>query len=174
MFYWKRRPDVIARLNEFRSRWAGTDADFERRLHRYLLACCRMIWDILPQEGSRQGIAVAERYHDGLVSLKELRRADYHAEGAAFQIDYSPDSEDVVQMVELVGSMPRRRIERMVPEIATYDEIDPRELLLNAAYFAAFAVGYPDMRRKVISGEYHVFLSSELLENVFNEIRDGP
>ncbi|HKA21315.1 MAG TPA: hypothetical protein VKN18_23765 [Blastocatellia bacterium] len=51
-------------------------------MKRYYLACCRVIWELLPQDASRNGVKVAERELDGLASATEIYEAEYHAEGA--------------------------------------------------------------------------------------------
>ena len=40
----------------------GDVASLQRQLHRYYLASCRAIFRLLPQEASRRGIEMAERY----------------------------------------------------------------------------------------------------------------
>jgi len=39
------------------------------------VACCRRIWDLLPDEPCRSALETAERFADGLASLESLREA---------------------------------------------------------------------------------------------------
>src|SRR4051794_28122100 len=70
-------------------------ADLVRALHRFYLASCRGIWKLLPQEASRRGVELAERFIVGRASAEELNELNYHVEGAAFLIDYNTDPEAV-------------------------------------------------------------------------------
>jgi hypothetical protein len=47
----------------------------ERKLRLLHCACCRRVWDALPDERSRQAVAVVERYADGQADLPTLRAA---------------------------------------------------------------------------------------------------
>jgi hypothetical protein len=81
-------------ITELWELYADDRQELERLLHRYYLACCRAIWKLLPDEASRNAVALAEREVNGLrVTSDELGWADYASEGAAFGIDYRTSDE---------------------------------------------------------------------------------
>jgi hypothetical protein len=45
-------------------------------------ACCRRLWQLLPDERSQRAVEVTERYADGLASAEELQTARANAEAA--------------------------------------------------------------------------------------------
>lgn len=156
-------------LRELRMNWCGSEAELERNLHRYYLACCRAIWELLPQKASRRGIEVAERYVNGLATDAELSEVDRDVEGAAFNIDYNCDPNAIERWVEEVRAIPRHELGTMIHPIEAVANVSPRELLKRAAYFADFAVIYPLLTPKEPGASYVPFLSAAVLREIFGD-----
>jgi hypothetical protein len=53
----------------------------ERKARLFAAACCRRLWHLLTDKGSRDAVAVVEGYADGLASAEELRAARRAAGG---------------------------------------------------------------------------------------------
>ncbi len=196
---WLASDDPTAMLEALRTHWRGDEADLVRLTHRYLLACCRAIWRLLPMEASRVGIEVTERVIEGRATREEFDRARYEAEGAAFYLDYCEpcrecedptETEDWIQYfaekrdridpwVREVEAIPPEELCRLVRQAEHDAAVSPRQLLANAAYFAHSAMLYPGIRpREVVIEWYRQFLSAALLREVvgnpFRPEKPGP
>jgi hypothetical protein len=149
----------------------GDEATLVPMLHRYFVACCRRIWRLLPQEGSRRGIEVAERYLAGGATDEELSEVNWDVEGAAFNIDYSRQPEAIERWVAEVQAIPKEEIAAMLNPPGVMRDIDARKLLKQAAYFADYAMIYPHVtpKRGVPAG-YSAFLSADLLREQFGRL----
>lgn len=163
-YIWSRKNIAVSTLPKF-----GGDMnciyDSSVNLHRFYLACCRAIWPLLPQEPSRRGIELAEKWIAGEVSIEELNKFNWHVEAAAFNIDYNVEPEKIEQWVADLRSSDSHRHLLNPPETA--DHVDPRELLKRAAYFADYAMIYPSLRPPGPPSEkYGPFLSAELLRQL--------
>src|SRR5262245_38159676 len=53
----------------------------QRKLRLLAVACCRRVWECLPEEPSRKALAVLERYADGEATDYELIQADAANQG---------------------------------------------------------------------------------------------
>jgi hypothetical protein len=81
---WLASDDPIAMLEALRDHWQGEEDELVSIIHRYLLACCRVIWALLPMEGSRLGVEAAERYIEGRATREEFAYAFGVAVGTDF------------------------------------------------------------------------------------------
>lgn len=140
---------------------------FQSALHAYYLQCCRAIWKLLPQEGSRVGVQVAERFLAGHASFEEVHEADYEAEGAAFLFDYRSDQNEVECLVEQARAIPDNEMRQMLHQPEAARAIETCELLKRAAYFVDYAMVYPGLTPCGPPPEsYGLFLSADLLRNI--------
>jgi len=165
---WLESADVPLMLEALWELHGGDELPLVAALHRYFVASCRRIWKLLPQDGSRRGVKIAERYLAGRATDEELSEVDWHVEGAAFNIDYNCDPEAIERWVKQTRAMPDAELRAMLhpPEAAL--DIDTRELLKRAAYFADYAVIYPHlMPKRGVPDSYVPFLSAGLLRELF-------
>jgi hypothetical protein len=103
---WLHSTDAPAMLEALWEASGGDEVVLVPMLHRYFVACCRRIWRLLPQEASRRGIEVAERYLAGKATDEELSEVNWHVEGAAFNIDYNCEREAIERWVAEVRAIP--------------------------------------------------------------------
>ena len=171
IFLWKQRgftlrwPDVRFGGNVQQSdAEVAADNDFSRSLHRFYLESCRSIWKLLPQEESRRGVELAERFLAGAATAEEVNEYNWHVEAAAFCIDYDSAPEDIARWVAEVRALPVADLRAIVYPPEAADEVEPRELLMQAAYFVDYAMIYPSLRPQgPPPASYRVFLSAKLL-----------
>lgn len=170
---WLRSDDVPLMLTWIRQEWRGKEADLDRILQRYCLACCRRIWRLLPQEASHAGIEVAERFVDGLATRAELGQAEWLAEGAAFKIDNDSEPESIALWCDQVSRIPPEELDAMIHSPRPEDDLSPRGLLKHAAYFADISM----CSGGSIEG-FRLFLPAPLLREVvgnpFRSTSDRP
>jgi hypothetical protein len=138
--------------------------DLGPSIHRFYLASCRGIWPLLPQEASRRGVELSEQFLAGEATAEELSKYNWHTEGAAFCIDYNTAPEDIARWVAAVRTLPEGELRAMLHPPETADQVELRELLKRAAYFADYAMIYPSLRpHGPPPGNYRPFLSAAVL-----------
>jgi hypothetical protein len=170
---WRTSTDALAMITQLRQLYPNDQALLERMLHRYYLACCRAIWKLLPDEKSREGIVVAERYLDGQATDQELGETGYSVEAAAFGIDYAIDLQDWIdhdlqEWIKQVEAIPANELRAMIHPPEAITNVSTYELLKRAAYFADFAVIFPRfLERGLPNSDYFPFLSPTLLRDIF-------
>ncbi len=188
---WLTSDDVPAMLEALCTRWRGDQADIVRLTHRYLLACCRAVWRLLPLEASRRGVEVAERYIEGRATREEYGRAEYEAEGAAFFLnpyEHLPEDDEptaretrlryyadrearIGPLVKDVETIPPEVLGRMVRPASGDAADSPRQLLADTAYFADSAIAYPGIRpRESVIERHKRFLSAPILREVVGNL----
>ncbi|WP_435015816.1 hypothetical protein TA3x_003369 [Tundrisphaera sp. TA3] len=172
---WLRSDDAPLMLRWFRQEWVGDETALDRLLHRYLLACCRRIWKLLPCEGTRSGVEIAERFLDGMATREELWKADWLAEGEALRFHFEPESEEVLRWADEVSQIPKDELNAMLCSPGPEDDLSPRALLGHAAYFADSTMVYFGIKPKESIERYRLFLSAPLLrEIVGNPFAETP
>jgi hypothetical protein len=143
---------------------------FLAAFYDYYLRCCRAIWKLLPQEGSRAGVEVAERFLAGEANADEVHEVNWSTEGAAFLLDYNSDPDEVRRLVAQTRAIPEAELRSMLYPPGAASEIETRELLKRAAYFADYAMVYPWLRPYgPPPRNYDPFLSADLLRVVFGD-----
>lgn len=110
----------------------------------FLCGCCRLVWDLLYDEASKEAVQIVERYADGSASHEDLKTAAWLAECATFEYSYKPsiwrewgtDIPDSVRNLVRLGVLTELQLEEDEPQI------DPiwRDRLMTAAQLAARAV----------------------------------
>jgi len=133
-------------------------------LYKYYLACCREIWLLLPQEESKKGIRLAEQYIDGRVSWDKISEYNWDVEAAAFTFEYDSEPEKIKTWVKEAESFSGELISKILNNDDNKKKIDTRSLLMDAAYFADYAMIYPSIQPMGLpSSSYHKFLFHDLL-----------
>jgi hypothetical protein len=184
---WLRSDDVALMLRWFRQEWRGEEADLNRLLQRYCLACCRKIWQLLPHEASRAGVEVAERFLEGLATRDEFGKAEWQAEGAALLIGFNSDPKEVSSLkaraavdnydinsdfdaiarwAEEIARIPPEELAAMIHSPRPEDDLSPLGLLVHAAHFVDTAMCYPGIRPKESIEDYRLFLPTPLLREI--------
>ena len=82
-FLKERKPARLASLLAWL--WFGGRSGGKRKSQLFACACCRRLWPLLADEGSRRAVEIAELYADGLVSKKAFQQAVQAARAASLQ-----------------------------------------------------------------------------------------
>jgi hypothetical protein len=104
----------------------------------YLCGCCRLVWELLYDDSSKEAVDVAERYADGLATYEELRGAEYGAECPTFGYDFEPriwrrwgvGVPNSVQNLVKMGVLTEQQLEEDEPEV---DPVVKSRLMAAAA-----------------------------------------
>jgi hypothetical protein len=69
----------------------------ERKLRLFGCACCRGVWNLLPNDASRKAVEVAERFADKFAKRRDLNQAALACAGEAVRSSHNP-AEAVVKV----------------------------------------------------------------------------
>jgi hypothetical protein len=163
-FWWYETDDALQMLQALWRHPIRKIRTLQRQLHFYYLACCREIWDLLPDEDSRRGVRAAERYLDGRMGVDELRHINYYTEGASFALQYRTAPEQIQEWVDDVRTISQNSLRVMLNPPSVVSDFEPYDLLVRAACFADYAMMYSLFKSHGPPSEWHApFLSARLL-----------
>jgi hypothetical protein len=105
---------------------------------------------------------------------EEFSEANYHAEGAAFLIDYETDPSLLHEMETALCAIEPAEMIKLVGRPVEQLGYSPRELLKRAAYFVDYAMVSHRLRpKRLVPRSYTPFLSADLLRAHFGNPFDG-
>jgi len=165
---------VPEKLLEVQARWGGTDEELNQFLHRYFVACCRAIWPLLPQEDSRRGVEVAERFVEGRATIEEASEIDWYVEAAAFTFDSNIRPEYVQHLIDVGRAIPFTELQQIVPSIDTASRETIRDLLARAAFFVDFTLWFGGKDLILPPADYYPFLSARVLDDMVDKYLYSP
>ncbi len=65
----------------------------DRKLRLFACACCRRVWDLMPNRRSRSAVEAGEQFADGLITVEQLRSVKDDCLDANWADDYSDESQ---------------------------------------------------------------------------------
>ena len=135
-------------------------------LHRYFLACCWKIQNLIPQKGLRDGLKGAEQWARGEINDDEFRKFDWRAEADCFAIEDAKEPEDLKYLKTLIDS---------IDEVKNMPFAKARQRLQDAAYFTNSAMCYPELSSAPFDHELCTsqFLCPDILRNFVNPRFEG-
>ncbi len=163
---WLLSDDAHKMLMWFRENWRGSNADLERLMQRYWLACCRRIWKLILSKDSRRSLKVLERFLEGTATDEELEAAEWKAEVALFYIQYQHGLQKIARWVKEIGEIPPDELRGLVRRTHRDEELLPDDILLQAARFAHAAFLNLGINSGAPFWSYKPFLSASLLREV--------
>lgn len=162
---WLRSDDVGLMLRWFRQVWKGSQDTLNRLIRRYLLACCRRIEPLIPQWKSLMALEVGARELEGHATRRDLGDAEWIAEGAAFQLDFEKETEEVARLCDQVSRLSPQELGALISSSRPGDDLSPYGLLEKAAYFVDQFLCYPGCPPE-INERYCIFMPAPLLREV--------
>jgi hypothetical protein len=91
----------------------------ERKVRLFACACCRRLWHLMQDERNVWAVEAAERYADGLVSRRELKKAR-KAAWIPWLTSFEPYQEAIaaVQAVTCAGVQPQQSLCDLLRDVA--------------------------------------------------------
>ncbi|MEM1088704.1 MAG: hypothetical protein AAGH90_13345 [Pseudomonadota bacterium] len=103
-------------------------------LHRYLIACCWKIEDLIPQQVLQDGLKGTVNWIEGRITDEEFRHLEWCAEAEAFMLDYAKTPEDFDEIRKMIAGT--EQLQSMPLDAA-------RKKLMDAAYFTDRTMVHP-------------------------------
>lgn len=138
------------------------------QIQRYLIECCKRIWTLIPDSGSRKGVLAAEQFLNGDIGWETAYETDWYSEASAFLFDYSePTEPEVKSYINAISSnLPEYEALLYPPQKIS----NIQGLLRDAAYFANTTLCYPTIKFGLKHREFMKknsrFMPADLFEKV--------
>jgi hypothetical protein len=161
---WLTCNDARLMLEALWTKFDGNESILVPRLHRYFVANCRVLWNLLPNPESRRCVELTERELNG-----ETINEFLDAEGASFAFDFNIPPSDVRRWVAKVKKEHFDELLSYTNRSDRFARLTIRETLAYIAYFVEFAINYPWIVPKPNSWRnYTMLLSADLLRQHFD------
>jgi hypothetical protein len=147
----------------------------DRKLSLFAVACCRAIWQLLPQPEMRKGVELAEWLAEGKATEEEREAADWELEGALYGgVEYYAERpeiqvpEEIARWVEDVRALPTDHLAVMACAGGEDLPTDLLGLLKDAGYFAVHVLNMNSFQWHSPTLRWHRrFLNLHLLREIF-------
>jgi len=102
-------------------------------LNRFLIACCRKNYRLMPESCLREAVDGVERWLVSDIDTEQLKLLHYRAEGHAYFLDYADKPEELAKIERLVA---------LVPEFEGLPLEKAKAQLMRAAYFVDYTLSF--------------------------------